>query len=134
MLDMTTVKLKAIGSDKQKLFIKKMIVECVCKVHEEFGDDLEDEKNSSHLIQSIMNFIETYIATSKFVKEKFDKKKILYLILNELYKGEFETETDTIENIIRHIIDNDLVTVTKQQFFLKLVKSVIGLVVDVLKK
>jgi len=56
------------------------------------------------------------------------------LILNELYKGEFETETDTIENIIRHIIDNDLVTVTKQQFFLKLVKSVIGLVVDVLKK
>lgn len=134
MLDMTTVKLKAIGSDKQKLFIKKMIVECVCKVHEEFGDDLEDEKNSSHLIQSIMDFIETYIATSKFVKEKFDKKKILYLILNELYKGEFETETDTIENIIRHIIDNDLVTVTKQQFFLKLVKSVIGLVVDVLKK
>ena len=134
MLDMSTVKLKAIGSDKQKLFIKKMIVECVCKVHEEFGDDLEDEKNSSHLIQSIMDFIETYIATSKFAKEKFDKKKILYLILNELYKGEFETETDTIENIIRHIIDNDLVTVTKQQFFLKLVKSVIGLVVDVLKQ
>lgn len=130
---MAKISIKPIGTDKQKLFIKKLIIECVCKVHEEFGEELEDDKNSSHLIQSIMNFIETYVLTSKFSKDKFDKKKILYVILNELYKGEYETEIDVIEKAVRHIVDNNLIKVTTQNIFLKAAKAAIKLAEEFLK-
>jgi hypothetical protein len=130
---MSGIKIKAIGSDKKRIFIKKLVTEAVCKVHEEYGDELDSDKDSSHLIQCIMNFIETTIATSKHYKEeKFDKKKILYLILNELYKGEYEEESLIIENAVRHIIDNKLVKVTKSNFFFKIAKSAVSIAKDLL--
>lgn len=117
-LTSSSVKLKLIGSDKQRAFIKKLVTECVCKVKEEY-DDLTGEKNSSHLIQSIMSFIETKIVYSKFKDDKFDKKKILYLILNTLFPDEYQDENELIESIVRHICDNKLIKVTKSNVFLK---------------
>lgn len=126
-------KLKLVGTDAQKVFVKQVVEDCVTAINAEYGD-LSDDQPTNHVINSIMNFIETAIATSsKFKDEKFDKKKILYAILNEVYKNtKIDDDNFFVEEAVRMIFDSDLVKVTATNFFLKYGKKAVSMVKDLL--
>lgn len=110
-------KLKLIGSEGQRVFIRKLVDTIITEVGKEYGTNPE---MNNHLINSIMNLIETEIYYSKFSKDKFDKKQILYLALNEIFKGEYQdAENKMIEEAVRYIFDNKKIIIYTRNFFFK---------------
>ncbi len=124
-------KFKLIGSDAQRVFIRKLVDEGITLVNSEYGVNNE---LSNHQINSIMNFIETKIYYSKYSKEKFDKKKILYLILNGVYPEKYteEMEDKMVEEAVRFIIDHDMIKIHTKNFFLKYGTKIIKTAIDLI--
>lgn len=121
-------KFKLIGSDGQRVFVRQLISECITEVNSKYG---ENNELSTHLINSIMNFIETKIYHSKYSKEKFDKKQILYLILKEVVEGKYDEEIQEVENAVRFIMDHKMIKIDPN-FFLKIGTKVLKLVKDLI--
>lgn len=124
-------KFKLIGSDAQRVFIRKLVDEGISQVNSEYGVNNE---LSNHQINSIMNFIETKIYYSNYSKEKFDKKKILYLILNGVYPEKYteEMEDKMVEEAVRFIIDHDMIKIHTKNFFLKYGAKIIKTAIDLI--
>jgi hypothetical protein len=125
---MSKSKLKLVKSDGERSFIRKLADLIVQEVNAEYGND---NVVTVHLINAIMNMIETEIYYSKYSKNKFDKKKILYLVLNKCFNNKYTDENDTIiEDAIRYIIDNKLIKLNKKNLFVKYGRKVLKLGLD----
>jgi hypothetical protein len=117
-----------VKSDGERSFIRKLADLIVQEVNAEYGND---NVVTVHLINAIMNMIETEIYYSKYSKNKFDKKKILYLVLNKCFNNKYTDENDTIiEDAIRYIIDNKLIKLNKKNLFVKYGRKVLKLGLD----
>lgn len=109
---MTKSKLKLVKSDAERSFVRKLCDLIVQEVNSEYGTNNEV---NVHLINAIMNMIETEIQYSKFKNNKIDKKKLLYLVLNQCFDNKYADENDnTIEDAVRFVIDHNLIKLNKK--------------------
>lgn len=123
-------KLKLVKSDAIRSFIRKLVDLTVQEINEEYGT--ENEVNS-HLINGIMNMIETEIHYSKYKNNDFDKKKILYTVLNKVFDNKYTEENDqVIEDAVRYITDHNLVKLNKKKIFLKYGKKALSFALDLI--
>jgi hypothetical protein len=118
-----------VKSDGERSFIRKLADLIVQEVNQEYGND---NTVTVHLINSIMNMIETEIYYSKYSKNKFDKKKILYLVLNKCFENKYAEDDTMIEDSIRYIIDNKLIKLNKKNLFIRYAKKALKFGLDVI--